>query len=139
MLLYGPNGINYAQHQTLPLTAHSVLWFMEGRQLLQHAGDLRTARARLVCKICLSGGGDCDVHVANRTAGEVFVACPHHPKGGRVSLVKPLDIGSLLLALGWNLVCSACGEPLQGDNYEGSTNLTVSCSCTTREFHVPAA
>lgn len=135
MPLLAADGYTYLHQQTLPMTLPMIELFLDGRELLRHAGSLRQLRAKLICQQCERGGQPYVVEVLDRPVeGTVFVACPHRPQGGTVQMGGPLQIQPLLLALGWNLACTACGQPLRGDNDPGSVAFTVTCPCTKREY-----
>lgn len=136
--LLAADGYTLLQQQIMPLTSYTVTWFTDGRQLLLHANDLSKVSAKLVCNICEAQGGIAHVLVvAESTRESVFVACPHRPAGGVVKLDQPLEVGPLLLALGWNLHCPACGQPLRGDNDPTTASkYTVTCCCTSRVYQM---
>lgn len=140
MALLAANGQTHLNQQILALTPYTVTWFLDGRRLLQHAHDLAKVRAELGCILCRKKGTDASVHIRDREDGTVFVACPHRPRGGRVRVDQPLDVQSLLSALGWNLFCSACGAALQGDNDpQTATAVHVTCPCTSRDYRLAVA
>ena len=128
----------------VPLTLPMLSLFVDGRETLRHLAALSRLRVTLVCRTCLQQGGrdgrQTGVVVVDRpAAGVVFVACPHRPIGGTVQMAQPLNLQSLLLALGWDLACTICGATLEGDNDPQATAFTVRCPCTTREYRYAVA
>lgn len=137
MTLLAADGVTRLDQATLPLTRDTVRWFIDGRQLLHHAKDLHQVRATLVCVACDSSGGNAHVHIRDRREDSVFVACPHRPSGGVVRVDRPLEVTPLLLALGWGLRCSQCGDDLQGNNDPATaTSCHVTCACTSRDYAI---
>ena len=127
----------------VPLTLPMLALFTDGRETLRHAAALGALRVALVCVTCQRQGGSHgrqNVVVVDRPVeGCVFVACPHRPTGALIQMGSPLHLPSLLLTLGWDLACTACGATLTGDNDPAATSWTVSCPCTTREYRYAVA
>ena len=134
-MIYAPDGVTYANQQTIDLPVGAVRWFIDGVSMLHHLNDLRSVRVKVVCVGCGS-----DAHAAQRDIqGDMFVACGHRPSGGRVTLGKDLEVEPLLLALGWGLRCTDCEAPVAGGNDPRSTVFTVTCPCTKRVYTLPRA
>lgn len=143
MTLLAADGTHLLQTR-VDLTLPMLSLFLDGRETLRHLEALRRLRVALVCQTCMAQGGEdgraTRVVVVDRPVeGVAFVACPHRPIGGTVQMGRPLQLQSLLLSLGWNLACTACGHILQGDNDPKSIAFTVSCPCTTREYRYAVA
>lgn len=135
MTLYGPDGITYANQQTLDLPVGAVRWFIDGTAMLLHLNDLRAVRVKVICEGC---GSDATATVRD-VQGDVFIACQHRPSGGRVTRGQNLEVEPLLLALGWGFRCTDCGARLTGNNDPRATTFAVSCPCTTRVYTLPRA
>ena len=134
-MIYAPDGITHANQQTIDLPVGAVRWFLDGESLLTHLNDLRQVRVKVVCEGC----GDDATARQRDTQGDVFVACPHRPSGGRVTLGKGLEVEPLLLALGWGFRCTHCDGRITGDNDRQATVFTVTCPCTRRVYTLPRA
>jgi hypothetical protein len=134
-VIYAPDGVTYANQRTIDLPVGAVRWFLDGVALLQHLNDLRSVGVKVVCEAC---GDDATARVRD-TQGDVFIACPHRPSGGRVTVGQGLEVEPLLLALGWGFRCTDCHGRLTGDNDRTATVFTVTCPCTKRVYRLPAA
>lgn len=134
-LIYGPDGITYANRAEIPLPVGAVRWFLDGAAMLEHLNDLRAVRVKVICEGC---GSDAQARPRD-VQGDLFVACEHRPSGGRVHRGQALDVEPLLLALGWGFRCTDCGERLEGNNDPGATVFTVRCPCTRRVYTLPRA
>ena len=135
MTLYAPDGITYANQQTIDLPVGAIRWFLDGQALLAHLNDLRALRVKVICEGC---HGDAIAQIRD-VQGDVFIACPHRPSGGRVRRGEGLEVEPLLLALGWGFRCTDCGERLTGDNHRQAASVHVSCPCTDRVYTLPRA
>ena len=140
MPLLAADGSAYLGQETFPLSLAMVQLFNDGRMFLQALDVLQRLRVAVVCRTCESSGGPCEVTAIYKPdENVVFVACAHRPQGGRVKMDKPLSLDPLLLALGWDLRCTACQHMLSGNNEPTATTLVVSCPCTKREYRYPVA
>lgn len=120
---------------TIPMQGRHLRWLNDGRAFLAHLGDLAQIHVAAVCVRCLSAhasviGGDGPPRKA-------LFSCTCH--AGEVRMDQELDITPLLSSLGWALVCTTCGEPVEGGNDPLGTRFTVECPCTTREYRVALA
>ena len=140
MPLLAADGQSHLTQEVIPLTSATVQLFNDGRLFLKGLAILRQLRVAVVCRYCEAHGGACGVTAIHKPdENVVFMACAHRPLCGRVKMDKPLSLDPLLLALGWDLRCSACHYPLRGANAPTATTLIVSCPCTKREYRYPVA
>ena len=108
-------------------------WLNDGVSFLRHLDDLVAIKIEARCQLCGKG-----VKATPNSDGmSVSVECPH--RHGKVvvrdtSGQLELEMQPLLLALGWNLHCTDCGDPVDGGNDATQTRFAVSCPCTTRSY-----
>ena len=119
----------------LVMQGRHLKWLNDGVSFLRHLDDLVAIKIEARCQICGKG-----VTASPSTDGiSVSVSCPH--RHGKVVVMEKdaprnLEVQPLLLALGWNLHCTDCGEPINGDNDATQTRFAVSCPCTTRRYQM---
>lgn len=137
-LLVAPDGVTDARQTRLPLTAAQVRWFIDGADFLRMVPQLAGLRLRAVCLRCLDTDGDGSVVATDQPdAGRILVSCGH--RSGRVLTHERLSLQLLLLALGWGLRCTACGQPVRGDNDPADPVFTITCPCAVRAYQRMAA
>ena len=118
--------LNAAAQEIVHLKGRHGKWLDDGESLLAHLDDLQGIRLECRCGTCGSRGRATPLGEGKRFS--VRCEC----RSGRVDASRPLVVESLLLALGWGLVCTHCGERPVGDNAPDDLQWTVDCLCTTR-------
>ena len=126
-MLFTPDG-SWVHKAHVVLTKDDVLAFVDGRVLLERLGRLGSLRVGAACTRC----GAEPRAVVLPDVREVDVSCDC--RAGRVKTDRELDVEPLLLALGWRLTCSSCGEQVRGDNDPRATAYAVHCPCTDRVY-----
>ncbi len=137
-MIYAADGITHARQQDVPLRGRHLKWLNDGQSFLAHLTDLATVSIRAECVRCVAHDVADPVAATPRPdRGVVHVRCGC--RAGEVQTDRPLDLQPLLLALGWRLVCTRCGDEVRGDNDHTATTFTVTCPCTRRVYRLAVA
>lgn len=137
-MILAPDGTEARLQKEIPLKGRHLKWLNDGESLLCHLADLAAVSIRAECVRCVAHDVVDPIRITpDPDRRLVHVACGC--RAGQVKTDKPLEVQPLLQALGWRLVCSACGEPVWGDNDRGATKLTVTCPCSKRVYRLAVA
>ena len=125
-VLLAPDGITHARQTLIDLAVSQVLWFLSGERFLKALPSLASVRAAVQCRRC--GQPPRVVELNDRKFS--FRCCAH----GVIDGAKATELAPLLPAVGWELVCAVCHDPLVGDNDPQGATYTVTCPCTKRIY-----
>ena len=116
-----------AGRATIPMQGRHLKWLNDGASFFAHAAELIAIKLAPRCKVC---GGEGKFSERDETHVEFSCKCKH----GQVDATKASDVQPLLMALGWDLCCTDCGNQVSGENVATATRFTVDCECTTRVY-----
>lgn len=126
-------GLINPARRTLALKGRHCQWLCDGAAFLEHLSELSAIKCVARCRRCLSAHA---VGHLDATRPHYHIACACRPRGADVFVDQPLEVAPLLLTLGWEIVCAACGDAVRGDNDQTAARFTVECACTTRDYRL---
>ena len=126
-----------ATHKILSMDASDVRTLSDGRYFLERGSPfLERMALQPFCRHCDVLGFVAMVVVTRRDSTIDF-RCGH--TAGWIKRGREIELPELFNALGWDLRCTRCRQPVRANNTPTDTAFTVECPCTTRVMANPMA